>query len=678
MRKSVIMLMLLLVGLLAMATVSAADNITDESIGVEEDENIDIVDECSCVDSCLTECAIDYGFKSNEVVLNDDLLEAGKRTTYFDVSQNYLHNIFTVKLMSNGVDTGIKSFTYSIDGGTYKSGSTTIKTSFAPYTTHTLSLNYEGNSVYESCTKKVNFQVMSSIDFNDEGTYTSGGMNFMYYLIDNDGKSVGSKTIFAPFGTTTLKLYNDKTGQTLSKTVNVKHTIFFDDEGVYTDGGMNFKYTVYNQQGTISRPYTVFAPFGKSTISVRNNWTGETLTKEVNIKKRILETKNLDVDYEELIEYKVRVADDNDNFTSGLPVTFIVDYNTYHVWSDSEGYATLKIHLKAATYYIDTIYAGLKNTNTIKVNPILVTNNYRNMYIKPLTAYYGQDKELDFGWNGYFQGFLKIYKGKLLYTSIDLDSSGYVGDYITYESGSNPYDFFTYVMPVGTYDAKIVDLNGSIIAKSTIKITKTPTTIKVPSITVKPGKKITITATVYEKSCGDAHWGGKVTLKINGKTYKVKIKEGIAKLKIKLPSKIKTYSCKAKFSGDKNSKPSSTKFKISVKKNIKKKKTTSKKKTTKKVTKFTVVVPTEFNKKHSKSYGKYKVQTHKSYTNGYWLSIQVYKNGKKFNNFKAKYKFHVTQGKSPSVTVDGNQWHQTVSPNTVIYTYKVTATVWIK
>lgn len=646
--KKIIIVMILIVGVLAISNVSAVDNSTDEFINIEENADFNAIDDNNSMDYLNEGVVVEKdNVKTDEVVLKEDALlgsGSGKRTTYFDVSENYLHNIFTVKLMSNGVGTGIKSFTYSLDGGAYKTGSTTIKVNFAPYTSHTLTLKYDGNAAYESCTKKIYFQVLSSIDFYGEGTYTTGGMNFKYSLIDNDGKSLGTKTIFAPFGTTTLKLSNGKTGQTLSKTVTVKHSIFIEDEGVYTEGGMNFKYLVYNKQGTISMPHTVFAPFGKSTISVRNNWTGETLTKQVNVKKRILETENLDVDYEDIIEYKVRVADDNDNFTSGLPVTFTIGYDTYHILSDSDGYATLKIHLKAGNYYIVTNYAGLKNTNTVKVNPILVTNNYLNMYVKPLTAYYGQGKELDFGWKGYFQGYLKIYKGKSLYTSMDLNSSGYIGDYITYKSASDSYDFFTDFMPVGTYDVKIIDLEGNIVVQSTIKITKTPTSIKVPSITVKPEKKVTVTAVVYEKSGGYEHWEGKVTFKINGKTYNVKIKEGVAKLKIKLPSKLKTYTCKATFLGDNNAKSSSKTFKITVKKATTKK-TASKKK---KITKFTLTVPTKLNKKITRYYGKYSVQTYKFYKSNdkkdVILRINVYKNGKRFSGFDAKYYVHYKSG----------------------------------
>lgn len=110
--------------------------------------------------------------------------------------------------------------------------------------------------------------------------------------------------------------------------------------------------------------------------------------------------------------------------------------------------------------------------------------------------------------------------------------------------------------------------------KTTHKSGKIITGIKVNSIKVKPNSKIHIIGKVYDKSNGKKLLNGKVEFKIMGKTYKVNVKNGIAKIKIKIPSKLKTYTCRAIFLGDKNTKSSSKTFKIIVKKPVVKKKTT--------------------------------------------------------------------------------------------------------
>ena len=121
---------------------------------------------------------------------------------------------------------------------------------------------------------------------------------------------------------------------------------------------------------------------------------------------------------------------------------------------------------------------------------------------------------------------------------------------------------------------------------------------------------------------------GKVTLKINGKSYSAKVKNGKFSVSFKAPSNAKKYSCKLTFSGDSNYKSSSTKFTVTVKKNTI---ATSKKTTTQSVSKKT------------NSQSASKTTTTKSVTLApgakYTLKVNVkYTNGKKINSGTVKVK----------------------------------------
>ncbi|MEE3490661.1 MAG: hypothetical protein VZR10_07325 [Methanobrevibacter sp.] len=454
------------------------------------------------------------------------------------------------------------------------------------------------------------------------------------------------------------------------------------DEGSYVDGGMNFRYTLKDKNGNSVSHGDIFAEFGKNTLSVYNKWTKETVTKTVFVKERILESNDVTIEYKDTIEYKVRAANNEDNFTSGLSVKFIIDgWDTFYETTDNEGYATLKTHLSEGTYHITIKYCGVVHDRTVIVKPSYVYDKYKDVHVTSVTAQYGADKEISIQWKGYFKGYLQIYKGnKLVHKSI-LDSSGYVGDYIKYKLYGDEFPTAT-LLSVGTYKVEVVSLDGKTLAQSTIKIVKTPTKVKISSIKGKPRAKKYVTATVYDKSDGLKHWGGKVTFKINGKTYKVKVKKGVAKLKIKLPSKEKTYNCKATFSGDKNSKSKTVKFKITVKSSSITKKTTTKKNKSKS---FTVTVPAKLNKKISRSHGKYKVTTYKwiDYnSNGKkdaHLRISIYKNGKKLTGFDAKYWVHYKTGGGVwlyTKNAGGGYKSNPIGYNNVLKTDKVTATIW--
>ncbi len=322
-------------------------------------------------------------------------------------------------------------------------------------------------------------------------------------------------------------------------------------------------------------------------------------------------------------------------------------------------------------------------------NPIIsddFNSNYEDLYLSNVDTYYNADYTdayMEWCWDGYFEGKLVIYHGQSIVFSKNIK-----GDRI----GSPDYDDCWMLVdnagkpvPVGSYNAKLFSKQGKVLKTASIKIAKAPTDLFVDSKTTKAGNEVTIKSYI-EDDCGRAEYAkGKITLKINGKTYSANVKNGKFSISFKAPSKAKKYTGKLIYSGDSNYKSSSVKFKLTVKKSstikktstIKKKPKTKKTTTTKKEVKFTVMVPVNFNKKISRTHGNYKVQTYKYCANDYWLSIKIYKNGKILKKFKAKYHIYVANGKGVSVTVDNNKWHKTVSARTIINAYKVKATVWV-
>lgn len=109
----------------------------------------------------------------------------------------------------------------------------------------------------------------------------------------------------------------------------------------------------------------------------------------------------------------------------------------------------------------------------------------------------------------------------------------------------------SFVPPVGVGTWKVTFstyfdylITGS--AVKTAKITKSKVSIKAYKVTEYKGYKTTLKAVV--KSNGKKVNEGTVKFKINGKTYKASVKNGVATVKVKL-SKIKTYKYTAVFSG---------------------------------------------------------------------------------------------------------------------------------
>ena len=635
------------------------------------------------------------------------------------------------------------------------------------------------------------FQLPSSETINDYLTVylrdankgSNINQNFTYYFDGNKGskKTFSGGVIDLDFNqdsyhTITLEYEGLKkvyTPTTYTFNFNFKKSIVIDeDHKVIVDGGVKIPCILYDKTGKFMGRTNVFAPFGTNNVSFDNKYTKYTLIKEVHVQKRILESNDLKINYEDVIEYNVRVADGNNKFTSNLNVTFIVDGKTYSNLSDKDGFVTLKIHLKAGNYTITTKYWGVVNRNTIIVCPNYFDNNYKNIFVDSVTTTPGVNKVVKYGWKGNFKGLLKIYNTHSLIKTIYLDNSRYVDDY-SYDEYINSIS--TSSLKEGVYVFKILNKNDAVVTQSKVTIKKIPTQVYVENDEVYINTKGVLFINLINKNTGDGISGnvkvkfngktytchikngkgiltfkslskfkkyscsiiyagninykpssdkfvitvvksdsdiyvdsmnnikplskitvkakvtfgygakvksGVVKFKINGKTFNAKIKKGIAKVTLKSPKKVKTYTCKAIFLGNKNIKSSSTKFKITVKKSVKKTTKVTTKVTTKKITKFEVVLPAELNKVCTKHYGIYSVKTHKFiYYDDYGvkhshLDIYIYKNGVKLNKFKAKYVVYTTDDKTMSISVTDNYWRVSTSLTNVLNAYKVKATVW--
>ena len=116
----------------------------------------------------------------------------------------------------------------------------------------------------------------------------------------------------------------------------------------------------------------------------------------------------------------------------------------------------------------------------------------------------------------------------------------------------NSYGQASFIPPVGvgTWTVQYSSGAGSITAgtvQKTVTITRGTVKIKVYKVTEYKGFKTKLKAKVT--SNGKNVNEGIVTFKINGKTYKANVKNGIATKKVKL-KKVKTYKYSAKYSAD--------------------------------------------------------------------------------------------------------------------------------
>ena len=82
--------------------------------------------------------------------------------------------------------------------------------------------------------------------------------------------------------------------------------------------------------------------------------------------------------------YKIRLTNNNQP-VKGEIITVNINKNTVKIKTDNNGYATLKLSLKAGKYTITSTYKNVKVSNKITVKPTLITKNKKIKKGKTLT-----------------------------------------------------------------------------------------------------------------------------------------------------------------------------------------------------------------------------------------------------------------------------------------------------
>ena len=131
-------------------------------------------------------------------------------------------------------------------------------------------------------------------------------------------------------------------------------------------------YTVKTDSEGIARLTDAHLAVGTHEVKSINPQTGEEKTRNVTIVKRILENKDVTMDFADGSSYKVKViGDDGNPVGAGEFVAIKVNGITYVAKTNAKGYASLKLNLNPKSYTITAEYKNTKVSNKVKVKQTL-------------------------------------------------------------------------------------------------------------------------------------------------------------------------------------------------------------------------------------------------------------------------------------------------------------------
>ncbi|WP_458404599.1 Ig-like domain repeat protein [Methanobrevibacter sp.] len=200
--------------------------------------------------------------------------------------------------------------------------------------THDINVTYSGDENYDSFSTVKTVYVGSTINAKDKLVrgYNSE-FDYEAEFLDNDGHVLVNRDVqFVVDGTT---------------------------------------YTVKTDEKGVARLHATLA-VGTYNVTCINPVTGQQVTKQAVIVKRIVENKDLTMDFDDGSYFTVRAIDDDGTpVGAGEVVSLKVNGISYVGVTDDNGYAKVKINLNPKTYTITIQYRGYKTTSKLVVKQTL-------------------------------------------------------------------------------------------------------------------------------------------------------------------------------------------------------------------------------------------------------------------------------------------------------------------
>ena len=114
---------------------------------------------------------------------------------------------------------------------------------------------------------------------------------------------------------------------------------------------------------------------GNYEVTIINDFTGEKITKTINVVSRITANKDITKYYLGSKTYQIRVLNDNGGVASGVYVKMNIAGKTYNVKTNSRGIASLKLKFNQGKYTITASYKGFKVSNKVVIKTNIITKS---------------------------------------------------------------------------------------------------------------------------------------------------------------------------------------------------------------------------------------------------------------------------------------------------------------